>query len=103
MTLLLYHLLHIYAMPCFLLPSKNIFNHIFQNIVKILTVGRTLKVGLRTSSWTLDIFVISEPKWLKFGLQAHFFKMFGHAKFQLSITFTFEVKKLLLGLFSDFH
>ena len=34
----------------------------------------------------IDIFVISEPKWLKFGLQAHFFKMFWHAKFQLSIS-----------------
>ena len=39
----------------------------------------------------IDIFVISEQKWLKFGLQAHFFKMFGHAKFQLSTSSTFKV------------
>ena len=29
----------------------------------------------------------------------HFFKMFGYAKLQLSITFTLKVKKLLVGLF----
>ena len=51
----------------------------------------------------IDIFVISEPKWLKFGLQAHFFKMFWHAKFQLSIFYTLRVKKLLVEVFSDFH
>ena len=62
-----------------------------------------------TSSWTanvnldIDIFVISEPKWLKFGLQAHLFKMFGYAKFQLSIFFTLRVMKLLVEVFSDFH
>ena len=48
----------------------------------------------------IDIFVISEQKWLKFGLQAHFFKIFGHAKFQLSITCTFRVTKLLVEVFS---
>ena len=48
------------------------------------------QVGLRTSSWTLDIFVISQPNWLKFGLQAHFLKMFGHAKFQLSSICSFR-------------
>ena len=42
------------------------------------------------------IFVISQPKWLKFGLQPHFFKMFLHTKFQLSITCTFRVTKLLV-------
>ena len=30
------------------------------------------------------IFVISQPKWLKFGLQPHLFKMVLHTKFQLS-------------------
>ena len=48
------------------------------------------QVGLRTSSWTLDIFVISQPNWLKFGLQAHFLKMFGHAKFQPSSICSFR-------------
>ena len=62
-----------------------------------------------TSSWTanvnldIDIFVISEPKWLKFGLQAHFFKVFGHAKFQLSITSTFKVIKLLVKVTKYLH
>ena len=62
-----------------------------------------------TSSWTanvnldIDIFVISEPKLLKFGLQAHFFKVFGHAKFQLYITSTFEVIKLLVKVTKYLH
>ena len=51
----------------------------------------------------MDIVVISEQKWLKFGLQAHFFKVFGHAKFQFSIFFTLRVMKLLVEVFSDFH
>ena len=46
------------------------------------------------------IFVISQPKWLKFGLQPHFSKMFLHTKFQLSITCTFRVTKLLVEVFS---
>ena len=37
------------------------------------------------SSGSLNISVISQPKWLKFCLQAHFFEMFGQTKFQLSI------------------
>ena len=52
---------------------------------------------------TVDIFVISQPKWLKFGLQAHFLKVFGHTKFQLSISYTFKVMRLLDDVFSDFH
>ena len=46
------------------------------------------------------IFVISQPKWLKFGLQPHLNKMFLHTKFQLSITCTFRVTKLLVEVFS---
>ena len=70
------------------------FNLVAEPLFRI-TVGGT-------SSWTrsvnldINIFVISEPKWLKFGLQAHFFKMFGHTKFQLSIYCTFKVMKLLV-------
>ena len=45
---------------------------------------------------TVDIFVISQPKWLKFGVQAHLFKMIGHTNFQLSISCTFKVMKLLV-------
>ena len=40
--------------------------------------------------------VISRLKWLKFGVQAHLFKMIGHTKFQLSIFCTFKVMKLLV-------
>ena len=47
---------------------------------------------------TVNIFVISQPKWLKFGLQAHFLKVFGHTKFQLSISYTFKVMKLLVEI-----
>ena len=47
---------------------------------------------------TVDIFVISQPKWLKFGLQAHFVKVFGHTKFQLSISCTFKDIKLLVEI-----
>ena len=45
---------------------------------------------------TVDISVISQPKLLKFGLQAHFLKMFGHTKFQLKISCTFEAIKFLV-------
>ena len=47
-------------------------------------------------------FVISQPKWLKFGLQPHFCKMFLHTKFQLSSTCTFRVTKLSVEVFIDF-
>ena len=39
-------------------------------------------------------FVVSQPKWLKFGLQPHVIKMLLHTNFQLSITCTFRVMKL---------
>ena len=61
------------------------------------------QVGHANVNLDIDIFVISEPKWLKFGLQAHFFKVFGHAKFQLSITSTFKVIKLLVKVTKYLH
>ena len=61
------------------------------------------QVGHMNVNLDIDLFVISEPKWLKIGLQAHFFKMFMHAKFQLSIFFTFRVIILLVEVFRDFH
>ena len=61
------------------------------------------QVGHANVNLDIDIFVISELKWLKFGLQAHLFKMFEYAKFQLSIFFTLRVMKLLVEVFSDFH
>ena len=64
---------------------------------------RELIHSRRNVNLDIDIFVISELKWLKFGLQAHLFKMFGYAKFQLSIFFTLRVMKLLVEVFSDFH
>ena len=45
---------------------------------------------------TVNIFVISQPKWLKFGLQAHFLKVLGHTQFQLYISYTFKVTRLLV-------
>ena len=54
------------------------------------------QVGHVNVNLDMDIFVISEQKWMKFGLQAHFFKMFGHAKFQLFVSSTFKVMKLLV-------
>ena len=45
---------------------------------------------------TPHIFVISQPKWLKFGLQPHFIKIFLHIRFQFSITCNFRVTKLLV-------
>ena len=50
------------------------------------------QVGHVNINLDIDIFVISEPKWLKFGLRADFFKIFGYAKFQLSIFYTLRVK-----------
>ena len=47
------------------------------------------------------IFVISQPIWLKFGLQPHLNMMFYHTKFQLSISCTFRVTKLFVEVFSD--
>ena len=61
------------------------------------------QVGHVNVNLDIDIFVISELKWLKFGLQAHLFKMNGYAKVQLSSFFTFRVMKLLVEVFSDFH
>ena len=52
---------------------------------------------------TVNIFVISQPKWLKFGLQAHFLKVFEHTKFQLSISYTFKSYEIFSDVFSDFH
>ena len=69
-------------------PEKSFQTKILKMAVESEQVGiqsEERQVGLRTSSWTLDIFVISQPNWLKFGLQAHSLKMFGHAKFQPSI------------------
>ena len=69
----------------------------------ILTQSLAGQVDLCIPSGSLNISVISQPKWLKFGLQAHFLKMFGHTKFQLSITFTFRIIKLKVEVFSDFY
>ena len=49
-----------------------------------------------TSSGSPYISNVYEPKWLKFCFQAHFLKMFGHTKFQLSISWTHRAMNLLL-------
>ena len=61
------------------------------------------QVGHANVNLDIDIFVIFKLKWLKFGLQAHFFKVFGHAKFQLSITSTLKVIKLLVEVTKYLH
>ena len=63
------------------------------------------QVALGTSSCSLNVSVISQQKWLKFGLQAHFLTMFGHTKFQLSISCTRVVLsyKTFSDLLSDFQ
>ena len=50
------------------------------------------QVNHRNIKW-LAISVVYEQKWLKYCFQAHLFKIFGHAKFQLPITCTFSVKE----------
>ena len=74
---------------------------IFSQWTKIQSEER--QVGHVNVNVDIDIFVYFEPKWLKFGLQAHFFKMFGYAKFQLSIFFALSVMKLLVQVSSGFH
>ena len=61
------------------------------------------EVGNVNVNLDIDIIVISEPKWLKFGLQAHFFETFRHIKFQLSITCTFKVMKHLVKVTKYLH
>ena len=67
-----------------------------QNIYSGVQVIPTVCTSIRHP----HIFVISQLKWLKFGLQPHLIKMFLHTKFQLSITCTFRVTKLLVEVFS---
>ena len=64
------------------------------SLLKLQSVERQVDHG--TSSGSPYISVVYEQKWLKFGVQAHFLKMFGHAKFQLSISCTFKAMKLLV-------
>ena len=74
-------------------------HHVFYHVLQ----SEERQVGHANVNLDIDIFVISELKWLKFGLQAHLFKMFGYAKFQLSIFFTLRVMKLLVEIFSNIH
>ena len=74
-----------------------------QSIVQQSVQSEERQVGHLNVNLDIDIFVISEPKRLKFGLQAHFLKIFGHAKFQLSITSTFKVIKLLVKVTKYLH
>ena len=73
-----------------LLQPLNVFSSLVQSWTSFS--GQNIVFG------TVDIFVIFQPKWLKFGLQAHFLKVFGHTKFQLSISYTFKVMKLLVEI-----
>ena len=48
---------------------------------KMVLQSEERQVGHVNVNLDIDISVVSERKWLKFGVQAHFFKIFGHAKF----------------------
>ena len=76
---------------------KKLICTVVMNFRKICTVS-FIVFGKLHCFGTVDICVISRPKWLKFGVQAHLFKMFGHTKFQLSISCTFKVMKLLVEI-----
>ena len=52
--------------------------------------------GTPMLNWDSQYLCHFSTEWLKFGLQAHLFKMFGHAKFQLSIYCTFIVTKVFV-------
>ena len=67
-----------------------------QKTFGVQSVERQVAHG--TSSGSPYISVVYEQKWLKFGLQAHFLKMFGHAKFQLSIPCTHRAMNLLVEI-----
>ena len=86
---------------CILAICHSSFFKVFSTWVILQSEER--QVEYANVNLDIDIFVISEPKWLKFGLQAHFFKVFGHAKFQLSITSTFKVIKLLVKVTKYLH
>ena len=87
--------------------DRNIFENINKKItcclLEVEVQSLAAKVDLCIPSGSLNISVISQPKWLKFGLQAHFLKMFGHTKFQLSITCTFRIMKLLVEITKYLH
>ena len=81
-----------------LYSNFNILNGGSWKIMRIEEVSTVMDIVFGTGHCfgTVNIFVISQPKWLKFGLQAHFLKVFGHTKFQLSISYTFKVMRLLV-------
>ena len=56
-----------------------------------------------TSSGSPYISVVYEQNWLKFCFQAHFVKIFGHTKFQLSISCTSRAIKLLVEITKYLH
>ena len=62
-----------------------------------ITVRET-ESGTVMLNWDSRYLCHFSTKWLKFGLQAHLFKMFGHAKFQLSISCSFSVMKHLVEI-----
>ena len=71
--------------------------HIYRaNLYPVQSVERQVDHG--TSSGSPYIYVVYEQKWLKFCFQAHFVKMFGHAKFQLSIPCTHRAMNLLVEI-----
>ena len=93
------------AMSMFKVAKKDLFvlfcilfNCVVINTCVVTVMVQSTSLFLRNYIvfGTVDIFVISQPKWLKFGVQAHLFKMIGHTNFQLSISCTFKVMKLLV-------
>ena len=57
------------------------FFHILYQVRQKILQSEERQVGHVNVNLDMDIFVISEQKWPKFGLQAYFLKMFKHAKF----------------------
>ena len=75
----------------------NCRNFSYSNLEHTVDYSRcNVKLIAGMSSGSPYISVVYEQKWLKFCFRAHFFKMFWHSKFQLSIIFTFRVIILLV-------
>ena len=61
------------------------------------------QVGHANVNLDIDIFVISEQKWLKFGLQAHHFKRFGICQISALYHLYFQKYSTFSDVLTDFH
>ena len=95
--------------PTTFLYSINAFSLLFfhsaPSIFSLQIVLKHTVVGLSKSILKkrfTNIFFVSQPKWLKFGLQAHFQKVFGHKISALYLLY-FQSYETFSDVFSDFH